>query len=97
MLGQRPDYPARRHALRRRYVAMANGRNAGLPLEIRGMWPVDFDILRAELPQWLERAEPERIARVGARLVEITRYFGQSLPSDIIPLGPSVGPGSGTS
>ena len=64
---------------------------------MRGMWPVDFDVVRAELPRWLERAEPERIARVGARLVEIARYFGQSLPSDIIPLGPSVGPGFGAS
>jgi len=61
------------------------------------MWPIDFDMLRAELPRWRERAEPEQIARVGARLVEITRFFGQSLPSDIISLGSSVGPNWGDS
>jgi hypothetical protein len=76
---------------------MANDRNARLPPEMRGMWPVDFDTLRVELPRWLERAEPEAIPGVGARLVEITRYFGQSPPSDIILPGRSGSPGFGAS
>ena len=79
------------------YIAMANDRNARLPLEMRGIWPIDFDSLRAELPRWRERAEAEQIARVGARLVEITRFFGQSLPPDIISLGSSVGLNLGAS
>ena len=64
---------------------------------MRGMWPIDFDMLRAELPRWRERAEAEQIARVGARLVEITRFFGQSPPPDIISLGSFVGLNLGAS
>ena len=68
------------------YITMANARNANLPLEMRGMWPIDVDLVRRELPGWLARAAPDQIVRIGARLAQIALYFKQMLPPDLLSL-----------
>lgn len=66
------------------YVAVAKARYPTLPLEMQGMWPIDFDLLRRELPAWLSASDADQRIRISHRLREIAAYFGQPWPSDIV-------------
>lgn len=66
------------------YVAMSKARSPTLPPDMQGMWPIDFELLRRELPPWLSASDADQRTRVNVRLREIAAYFRQTWPTDIV-------------
>jgi hypothetical protein len=55
-------------------------RRRDLPLEMLGMWPIDFDVLREGLHEWLRERSDEDVRGAGESVARVMQFFRQEWP-----------------
>ena len=64
------------------WPAVIEERRRELPRERWGSWPIDFDVLRAQLPKWAAEIAPEAVGPTAAYVAEIAAFYQQELPPE---------------